>query len=149
MTFLCLLSICRLLVHITPSQYSKVLPSHSERTPAEEPSTELAAPRCCTPSAPCTAAHRKHHTQNPTYFGGPRLQAVGVAANKKSHFLGWEKKFPFSNKSHRGKEKKKKASKILPGFLWKVINQSSKYRCMQLLRLEFHTELDYSSPVPE
>lgn len=52
--------------------------------------------------------------------------------------LGRGKKFLFSNKSHG----RKILSKIPSGSSVTITNQSSKHTCMQLLRLEFHTEFD-------
>lgn len=42
-------------------------------------------------TAPRLSIHGREmqHRQNLTYFGGPRLQAVGITSNEKSHCLGW------------------------------------------------------------
>lgn len=152
MAFLYFLLICELLVYKTISRFQgppfpfrnySARTVHAQPEPSISPEQHSALEKWAfAQTAPRLSIHFRemHHRQNRTYFGGPRLQAVGITSNEKSHFLGWEKKFPFSNKSLR----RKIFSKILSGFSLKIINQSSKYTSMQLVRLEFHTEFDYS-----
>ncbi|KAL0161992.1 hypothetical protein M9458_041388, partial [Cirrhinus mrigala] len=46
-----------------------------------------------------THAFDTHHNNDITYFGGPRLQAVGIATDEESHFRITEGNFPAKEKS--------------------------------------------------
>lgn len=46
-----------------------------------------------------TYAFDTHHNNDITYFGGPRLQAVGIATDEESHFRITEGNFPAKEKS--------------------------------------------------
>lgn len=107
MAFLYFLLICELLVYKTISRFQgppfpfrnySARTVHAQPEPSISPEQHSALEKWAfAQTAPRLSIHFRemHHRQNRTYFGGPRLQAVGITSNEKSHFLGWEKKVSF------------------------------------------------------